>query len=104
MIQVICCNSGLKTKLVLLYLAIAAVSDVDYDSASMNLTFNAGDGNAAERCLRVTINPDSLIEGSEAFIVSLSLVTTDFGIAIGNTTTTTVTITDDNSKQHNQMV
>ena len=91
-------------RIILLYLTIAAVSDVDYDSASMNLTFNAGDGNAAERCLRVTINPDTLIEGPEVFTVSLSLVTTDMGIAIGNTTTTTVTITDDNSKQHNPMV
>ena len=79
------------------YFAIASPGS-DYNSALMNLTFDAGDGDTDERCLTVIVNPDTLIEGRETFTVSLTLVTTGMGVTAG-TNTTTVTIINGNCKK-----
>ena len=59
----------------------------------MNFMFAAGSTNEAQNCLDVTIDEDVLVEGSETFIVTLTLGTTGVGVTLANSMTT-VTIMD----------
>ena len=65
---------------------------------STMLTFPAGssDGDMSQ-CVDVTITEDTLVEGDEAFAVTLTLQTTGVGVTTGNSTTT-VTITDNEGR------
>ena len=66
----------------------------DYTAVSMTpITFTAGSMDGTEECLNVSVTDDTLVEGIETFMVTL---TTGQGIIAG-TNVTTVTITDNES-------
>ena len=53
----------------------------------MNLTFLVGSTDNTTQCLPVTITDDTLVEGDEAFTVTLTLQTTGVGVTTGNNVT-----------------
>ena len=66
---------------------------------SMNLTFLVGSTDNTAQCLPVTITDDTLVEGDEAFTVTLTLQTTGVGVTTGNNVTD-LTITDNEGKDN----
>ena len=59
----------------------------------MSFTFEA-DSSASMRCLTVTLSPDDLVEGEEAFTADLVLVSDpSLGVSVGNSQAT-ITISD----------
>ena len=74
-----------------------AVSPDDFTELSTSLEFPAGSPEGTTRCLNITINEDTLIEGNETFSVMLTLISTELGVTMGNSITT-VTILDNEGK------
>ena len=64
----------------------------DYTTVSMDLTFNAGNTN---QTVMIPITGDTMVESTESFTVSL--VSADSAVIL-NSSTTTVTIKDDDSE------
>ena len=64
----------------------------DYTTVSMDLTFNAGNTN---QTVMIPITGDTMVESTESFTVSL--VSADSAVIL-NSSTTTVTIEDDDSE------
>jgi hypothetical protein len=75
----------------------AAIQNRDYQFATTSIILPPGTGDGDLRCLNITILDDDLIEGDEIFTLRLR-ITAGNGVTLGRSTTT-VTITEDDSKQ-----
>lgn len=70
------------------------LNNLDDTSADLILPMNFTFTENSTECLNMTIIDDTLVEGDEAFTVTLLLVTIDKGVTLGNTSTGLITITD----------
>ena len=68
---------------------------MDYTSGPYTVTFPAGQTTAT---FDVPINDDSILEGSEDFILTIDVISLPNNVIRGNPGQTTVTIVDDDSK------
>ena len=66
----------------------------DYEMMSTNLTFPSGSMDNATQCFDVMITNDTLMEGDETFIVTMTLRTTELGVT-SSITTIRIRIIDD---------
>lgn len=76
------------------------MSITDYEEFSTSLTLPVNSENGTVQCFNVTIIDDNLVEGDKMLILMQSLVTTGLGVTLGNDTSTTITIIDNESKPH----
>ena len=74
-----------------------AISPDDFTELSASLEFPAGSPEGTARCSNITINEDTLVEGSETFSVMLTLISMELGVTMGNSVTT-VTILDNEGR------
>ena len=90
----VCYSTAANMSLHIIVLLGSAKADDDYTMISMDLTFPVNSEDGATQCLNVTVLMDFLVEGNETFTVTLTLMTAELGVTLGDTTLTNVTITD----------
>ena len=71
--------------------SVSAMTDADYTTASVDITFPEGSMDGDTRCINISVTDDMALEGDETFTVTLTVSSGDI---IEENNMTTITIID----------